>query len=173
MLVLYDTLYRSDRYGETGLDEFLPPLVAQIIGTFPSGASIRTDLQVDHVALTPELMSTIGIIVNELITNSMKYAFPAGGNTRGGAGEAGGFGTGGSRAGTIRLSAAQNGSTLSISYRDDGPGLPEGVDFEHSTGFGLRLVGMLAQQIGGTVRMDKPRGNDVSSGMNCTIEVGL
>jgi len=140
MTMLYDRLYRSENFAEMSIKEFLPSLVSDIVGAFPSVPPVRTDLQVDDVRLSARILANLGIIVNELITNSMKYAFA------------------GRERGLIKVAVRASGATVAIEYGDDGNGLPENVSFEHSTGFGLRLVGMLAEQIGGTVRIDRSEG---------------
>jgi two-component sensor histidine kinase len=140
MMVLYDKLYRSENYGEMRVKDYLPALIDDIARAFPIAVQVGTDVQVDDFQLSAKVLSNIGIIMNELVANSMKYAF-------GGAGK-----------GLISVSAKIEGSTVRFVYGDDGAGLPETIDFEHSTGFGLQLVRLLVQQIGGTIRIDRQHG---------------
>jgi len=140
MMVLYDKLYRSENYGELSVKEYLPALIAEIVGAFPIAVPVVTDIQVDDFTLSAKILSNIGIIMNELVANSMKYAF------------------GGTERGLIHISAAVDGSKVRFVYADDGAGLPHAVDFEHSTGFGLQLVQLLVRQIGGTIRIDREEG---------------
>jgi two-component system, chemotaxis family, CheB/CheR fusion protein len=140
MMVLYDKLYRSENYGELSVKEYLPALIAEIVGAFPIAVPVVTDIQVDDFTLSAKILSNIGIIMNELVANSMKYAF------------------GSTERGLIHISAAVDGSKVRFVYADDGAGLPHTVDFEHSTGFGLQLVQLLVRQIGGTIRIDREEG---------------
>lgn len=151
MMVLYNTLYRSEHFDEVDLADFLYPLVDAIMADFPHAPYVKTELQVEPVILAPGTSSTVGIIVNELICNSMKYAFPA----REGASGA-----------IISLKAARVGPGFRLSYGDNGPGLPDGISLEHSTGFGLKLIGMLVEQMQGSARLESSRG------MACVIDVG-
>jgi len=71
----------------------------------------------------------LGLIVNELITDSLKHAFPEG------------------RDGTIVLALGRAGDSVVLSVSDDGIGLPPGFEPGSATGFGLNLVGILSSQL--------------------------
>ncbi|MBA4417322.1 MAG: hypothetical protein C0392_05365 [Syntrophus sp. (in: bacteria)] len=76
MMVLYDKLYRSENLREMPAADYLIPLVNEIIGTFPTKIEITTEITIDDFVLPVNLLSPLGIIMNELITNIMKHAFP-------------------------------------------------------------------------------------------------
>jgi two-component system, sensor histidine kinase PdtaS len=101
---------------------------------------VRVEKQIDDFTLPVKILSPIGIIVNELITNAMKHAF-AGRND-----------------GIITVTAAMKDKHVTISVKDNGNGLPESVDLATSTGLGLQLTGLLADQIDGTIRIVRERG---------------
>ncbi len=149
MMVLYDKLYRSENYGEMSVKEYLPTLIDEMVGAFPIAVPVGTDIRVDDFTLSAKILSNIGIIMNEFVANSMKYAF------------------GGAERGLIHVFATVEGSNLRFVYGDDGAGLPETIDFEHSTGFGLQLVNVLVRQIGGSIRIDREYGTEY------TIELEL
>ncbi|PKL15299.1 MAG: hypothetical protein CVV49_21560 [Spirochaetae bacterium HGW-Spirochaetae-5] len=90
--------------------------------------------------LNVKTLSPLGIIVNELLTNMMKYAFT------------------GRDSGEIRLSASVMGNLAVVSIQDNGVGMPETMDFKNSTGFGLELVNMLVDQLGGSIRIERGEG---------------
>jgi len=140
MMLLYDRLYHAGGQDRLSVGEFLPPLVQQIAGIFAKASRVRIEVEAEDFDMCARSLSAVGIIINELITNSVKYAFMA------------------EDEGLIRVTAARSGSTATIVYEDNGPGLPDGVDFENSAGFGMQLVGMLAQQAGGTIRMERGGG---------------
>ncbi|MBU0926713.1 MAG: PAS domain-containing protein [Spirochaetes bacterium] len=140
MRVLYDKLYRSERQGEVSLRGYLVSLIAEIVGVFPCAAEVSTDLDIEDVAVDVKPMSTLGIILNELITNSMKYAFAGRGS------------------GTIRVRASVADRVLRLEYRDDGPGLPESVYSGSASGFGMQLIRMLVDQLDGSLRIGSGRG---------------
>ena len=140
MMVLYDKLYRSATRGERSLEAFLPPLVEEIVRIFPTKRPVSTELEIDDLVLEEGLLSTIGIIVNELITNSMKYAFE------------------GRRDNRISVSAAREGDGLALAYRDNGVGLPESMSLESSSGFGMQLISMLVEQLHGHIGIQRGAG---------------
>ena len=140
MMVIYDKLYRSDNFKKGSIKDYLPSLIEEITGNFPGRNKIKTDMQIDDFNLEVNILINIGIIVNELLTNIMKYAF-AGRDT-----------------GTISLTASLNNNHVVITIGDDGTGIPESVDLQNSTGFGLNLVRMITEQIGGIIRIERVKG---------------
>lgn len=140
MGVLYDKLYRTEGIHELSLREYLPALVDEIIANFPGRHIVHVEKQIDDFMLPVKILSPIGIIVNELITNAMKHAFA------------------GRNEGTLTITAAKKDNRVTISIRDNGTGLPESVDIERSGGFGLQLTGLLAKQLQGTMRIERDGG---------------
>jgi two-component sensor histidine kinase len=78
----------------------------------------------------------LGLIMTELVSNSLKHAFPAG------------------RTGTITVGLHDDGASLVMTVRDDGIGLPAIADARTTTSLGIQLVGDLTEQLGGTVTVD-------------------
>ncbi|HPS85577.1 MAG TPA: PAS domain S-box protein [Spirochaetota bacterium] len=140
MLVLYDKLYRSDDFRDLSLKEYLPSLIDEISANFIMIEQVKIEKHIQDFNVDAKTLFPLGIIVNEIITNAMKYAF-----------------TGRDR-GLIAVFASMNDNHVVISIADDGNGIPETVDIEHSTGFGLSLISMLTQQIGGSVRIERMNG---------------
>ncbi len=140
MMVLYDKLYRSEDVTEIPLNRYLPPLVHEIIDIFPAKAAVKIETDVGVITVGAKTASTLGIIINELVTNAMKYA------------------VGDRENALLQLSATERNGAVLIEFGDDGPGLPESVTIENSTGFGMQLVGMLVHQLGGSVRIERQGG---------------
>ncbi|MFA6506750.1 MAG: histidine kinase dimerization/phosphoacceptor domain -containing protein [Treponemataceae bacterium] len=140
MMMLYDKLYRSETHHELSVKAYLPPLVADIIKVFLLTKHIKTVVEVDDFVLSAKILSPLGIILNELITNSMKYAFID------------------RESGTITLTVSKSGYAVTLTYSDDGVGLPEAVTFDDSATFGLLLVKSLTQQLQGTIAIDREKG---------------
>lgn len=143
MALLYDKLYRSENLGELPLRAYLPLLVDQVMAMFPSELEVRAETSVDDTILPAKTLSTIGILVNELITNAMKHAFR------------------GRKGGVIAVGAASAGGLVTISVADDGIGMPEGVDIDSPSGLGLRLASLLANQLGASIRVERGGGTRV------------
>ncbi len=140
MSVLYDKLYRSDNDNMLSVKDYLPSLVHEIVSLFPQKASVKTKYGLDDIALGSKMLSSLGIIINELITNTMKHAF-AGRNEV-----------------IITILASKEGDCVSIIFGDNGCGIPESVTLENSSGFGLQLVGMLVKQMNGSVIIERRQG---------------
>jgi len=140
MSLLYDKLYRSANFNETSVKEYLSSLLDDILGDFPSSQLVRVEKKLQDFCLDAKRLQPLGIIINELITNIMKYAFR------------------GRETGLIVVSASESNGHLSISIQDDGIGMPESVTFESSTGFGLQLVQALTKQLNGTIRIERGNG---------------
>jgi two-component system, sensor histidine kinase PdtaS len=92
------------------------------------------------ILLDVDLAIPCGLIINELVSNSLKYAFRDG------------------REGEIRVGLARDGRNYILTVSDNGPGLPPDVDFLNTPSLGLQLVNMLAGQLEGTVELDCTRG---------------
>jgi PAS domain S-box-containing protein len=146
MMVLYDKLYKSPDFQKISLADYLPALVDEISSNFHNSKSVKIEKQVEDFNLDAKRLQTIGIIINELITNIMKYAF---------IGKNDGLITIGAH---LIKSDIDNQSIVSIEIKDNGNGLPESVDFENSTGFGLKLVWLLVKELNGSISINRQNG---------------
>ena len=140
MSLLYDRVYRSENFREMNMRVFLTEIVGRVKDTFRTEAEVRADLRIEDISLPARTLTPLGIILNELVTNSMKYAFQ------------------GRPEGRITLTALRDGAILRVTYEDDGPGLPASFDLDAPAGFGLQLCGILSGQLGGTLRLERERG---------------
>ncbi len=131
MKILYEKLFRFESYSELSLKLFLPQLLNDIIKTFHTDEPVMMELEIEDIILPPEYLAPLGIITNELISNSFKYGFPHSKEKR------------------ISLFARKNHKLITLVYLDNGTGLPEDFQIEHSPGFGMQLIRMLVQQIKG------------------------
>ena len=140
MMVLYETLFRSDNFNVVSIRRFIPDLLGEVSKLYSPSANIHIQTHLEDILLPPQLLSPLGLILNELLTNTFKYAF---------VGRAGG---------TIRIKVQRVGEQIGLEFADDGVGLPDGVDLSHSSGFGMRLVGMLVKQLDGQATIDLVHG---------------
>jgi two-component sensor histidine kinase len=140
MMQLYDKLYRSEGFTSLPTDDYLSTLLDEIIGSFPNRESVRVEKHLDPIVLDARRMSSLGMVVNELITNMMKYAFV------------------GRDHGLIAVSASLHGKRVRVMVRDDGIGMPDMLDPKRAAGFGLKLVDMLTEQLEGTIHAAQDTG---------------
>ncbi|HOV39530.1 MAG TPA: histidine kinase dimerization/phosphoacceptor domain -containing protein, partial [Spirochaetales bacterium] len=163
MRILYEKLFRSQNLKEVSALSYFSDLVKDVLNIFPGGNRISLRQEVEDVSIHPKQLVPLGIIVNELLSNALKYAFP-----RRKRGEIG-----------IRLSrvspdAPHNGK-IRIEVWDNGVGFPEaslsldGVyraifNGGNSTltqerrGFGIELISVLTEQLEGTCQLESYAG---------------
>lgn len=127
---LYTLLYNTGTIRSVKSDDYLIKVV-QSLDIVPKNVSIHT--QVDRIELLADTAITLGLIVTELITNAVKYAFPK------------------NSAGSIHLSLQNSGNYTTVIVSDNGKGLPEDFSLGKDSSIGLQLVQAMVKQLGGTL----------------------
>ena len=140
MALLYDKIYRSEGLDAVPLQDYITPLIEETTHSFPEQSQIAIETSIEDIPLDVARLFPIGILLNELLSNIQKYAFV--GRTHG----------------LISVSAAMISGRVVMSVADDGIGIPESIDLDNTTGFGLTLVGLLASQLGGEIRIERGAG---------------
>jgi PAS domain S-box-containing protein len=143
MLLLYDKLYKSAGILRLSVADYIPELVDRVTANFALAASIEVRKDIEAFELEAKILQPLGIIVNELLTNAMKYAFV------------------GRRAGSLAVTARAEGGRAVLTVEDDGVGLPDSVSLDRPSGFGLTLVAELSAQIRGRARLERGRGTRI------------
>lgn len=144
MALVHNKLYEKQDVVHVYLKEYINDLAAGIIASNnPEGKKINISVQEDGtMALSLDTSVSIGLILNELITNSCKYAFA------------------GKAEGNINITLEQNNNRFKLHIADDGAGLPEG--YEKKNSMGVRLVKNLARQLGGEASFSSANGTAVT-----------
>ncbi len=140
---VHDRLYRTDKLATVKLDELLRDVGDDLAPTLLTidGAPVTLAIDTEPVEVSVDKAVPLVLVVNELVTNAVKYAFPRG------------------RAGRIWASLRDGGDVVRLTVEDDGTGLPPGFDLAKSTGLGFTLVTGLVNQVGGALAHDaSPRG---------------
>lgn len=128
---VHQRLYTSSRHDSVELAHFLTDIandVETLLDT-ESRVHLELDIEGDDRTLSIDKAVPLALVVSELLTNAVKYAFPRG------------------MSGTIRLSVETSERGVCIVVEDDGVGLPAGFQIASSTGFGMRIVTALSRQI--------------------------
>jgi two-component sensor histidine kinase len=141
MAVLYDKLYRDSGYDQLSIKQYLEALVDKIVTIFPKTTEIKINKNIDDFILDTERLQSLGIIINELLTNIMKYAFC------------------GQEKGEIDISVTLYDKNVKVIISDDGKGIPETIDLKNSTGFGLMLVNALTKKLDGNINIERGGGS--------------
>lgn len=142
MSLVYEKLYQSANLSDVSAGDYIEDLARALLRSHGRGApEISLALDIENVPLPLDTLTPCGLIVNELMTNSLKYAFPGG-------------------RGEIRIGLrAGGGDEITLDFSDDGVGLPKGFDPREARSLGLRLVRNLAtRQLGGKLEVSRDGG---------------
>jgi PAS domain S-box-containing protein len=142
MALIHEILLRSKDIAKIDFAEYIKNISVQIFRLYGAySRKIRLETNVENIMLDVDTAIPCGLIVTELVTNSLKYAF----------GEA--------QEGSIYIEFSSDGAhTLTLLVRDNGSGFPKDVDFQNVESLGLKLVVALAKQLSGTVELDHASG---------------
>ena len=135
MALIHETLYRTRKYSNVDMDVYLNTLVDQIAASYATAKFVRTIVNADDTLLDITRATPCGLIINELVTNSFKYAFP---DTFDCIAER-------RESCTIRISLQKTDGFYLLSVSDNGIGLSPGFDIATTHSLGLKLVNFLAK----------------------------
>ncbi len=145
MALLHESLYQSHNLSQINFPEYIRQLAAHLFHSYGVAAErIHLQTDMDNLSLHLDAAVPCGLIINELVSNSLKYAFPDG------------------REGKIRieLRGLSDGSTRLV-VADNGVGLRADIDWVNTRSLGLRLVRTLAQQLGAQIEVNSDEGMEV------------
>ena len=141
MALIHESLYRSPNLAQVNLAEYIETLCTHVFRSFGvDGAQIKLVTRLEPVALGLEQAVPCGLIVNELLSNALKYAFPSG------------------RTGQITLTLSAPAGQVHLQVADNGVGLPPPMETAPARPPGLGLVSMLAKQLKGEVVVERGEG---------------
>ncbi|RYJ02874.1 MAG: GAF domain-containing protein, partial [Acetobacteraceae bacterium] len=143
MALVHENLYRAGDYARVPMRHHVETLCAQIERAYRGREGrIRLDVSVEPIQLDLDRAISSGLIINELLSNAFKHAFPD------------------DAAGRISITVSQQGGDCVLTVRDDGIGMPAALaaDLDASASLGLQLVGDLVQQLHGRLTLGPPPG---------------
>ncbi|MEQ8190891.1 MAG: histidine kinase dimerization/phosphoacceptor domain -containing protein [Candidatus Eremiobacterota bacterium] len=140
--LVHEKLYQSENFARIDFKRYIYDLSSYLFSSYHIDVNIiKLNIKVRDIYLNINKAIPCGLIINELVTNALKYAFPAG------------------RKGEISIKFHQtNGKKLILEIGDNGAGLPEDINIETSTSLGLKLVVNLAKQIDGDLYIERETG---------------
>ena len=135
MALVHETLYKTHMFDAVDMGMYLETLLDQIAGSFQMTKSVKKVVNAHGVMLDISRATPAGLIINELVTNSYKYAFPES------------FDSMAVRHAppAISISLSKTDGMFELTYRDNGVGLPPGIDLATTQTLGLKLVNFLAK----------------------------
>jgi two-component sensor histidine kinase len=143
MITLYEELFISGHYSEVSMKNYLPLLTERIIANFPNRDIIKLEVKSEEFSLDEKKLSSLGLIINELLTNTMKYAFEGRAN------------------GKIEIALNKNQNKIILTVKDNGNGFVEDIKEIEHPGFGLSLVEALTKQLDGNIAFSNQSGTTV------------
>jgi len=143
MALVHEKLYRSEDIAKIDFTSYLRTIAEELHGSYTTTLnSPHLKIEADDINLGIDHAIPCGLIVNELITNALKYAFPDGGDGN-----------------TIAISLRHSGpNDITLMVTDNGIGIPEAINVEDTTSLGLQLVNVLTKQIHGTCTVSRAGG---------------
>jgi PAS domain S-box-containing protein len=141
MALIHEHLYQGKDLSHINLGNYVRALGSGLFDTYEAANhGIQFDLNIRDIYVDINTSIPLGLISNELITNSLKYAFS------------------GKKDGKISIMATEDPQSLTFIVADNGIGMPEGITLENQMSLGLRLVNSLTRQLHGTVTIDHKDG---------------
>ncbi|MBY0474504.1 MAG: PAS domain S-box protein [Nitrosomonas sp.] len=131
MALIHQILYQSQDFSRVDFSSFIDSLVNNLLVSYtPETSKIKTKIETDEILIPINISIPLGLLLNELCTNAIKYAFP------------------GNRSGTIQINLKHhNSNQLLIRISDNGIGISDDFDIENTPTLGLQLVQLLSEQI--------------------------
>jgi two-component sensor histidine kinase/DNA-binding response OmpR family regulator len=148
MALIHERLYQAKDLARINIEQYVHDLASELFFAYGVSAEqigLVVEINTDGAIMDIEKAVPVGLIINELLTNALKYAFPEG------------------RAGklTVRIEPLP-GDMLKMTVADDGVGLPPGIDVNDPATLGLQLVSTLAEQLRGRLEARSQSGTAFS-----------
>jgi len=141
MALIHEKLYRSGSLAEIDFGDYVDSIIDELLRMFnvaPGAITITTD--VENVLFGVDTAIPCALIINELVSNSLKHAFPDGAT------------------GEVTITLHQINGTYELTVADNGEGLPPNFDFRATDSLGMQLVTALVNQLDGTITLDRTKG---------------
>ncbi len=142
MAIIHEHLYQTSDLAQIDFADHIRNLVSNLLRSYvPEGAAIAIHMELDCAQMGVDAVIPCGLIINELVSNAIKYAFPD------------------HQAGEITVAFHSNAfNHHSLIVRDNGIGFPEELDFRTSKSLGLKIVTALTKQLGGSIELERQHG---------------
>lgn len=143
MAMIHEKLYQSSGLAKIGFRAYIKHLATFLSQSYVIDAErIRIDTQVDDIFLDIDTAIPCGLIINELVTNSLKHAFPN------------------KMEGDINIKLKEESGKYVLSVIDTGIGFPENLDFKSTETLGFQLINNLVMQLDGTAELKRNNGTE-------------
>jgi PAS domain S-box-containing protein len=141
MALLHEKLYKSENFADVPFKDYLSTLCRDLVSAFGASGRIQMDFDLEVIDISIDTAVPCGLIVNELITNAIKHAFPKG------------------RKGRIAVGfRRKDGKFAELKVADDGIGLPAEFNAAKAESLGLKIIHILTDQISGKLHVRSGKG---------------
>jgi PAS domain S-box-containing protein len=139
MAIIHEMLYQTDDFVHIAFQQYATRIVRGLLIAY----GVRSDhigvaIEIEDLLLELDLAIPCGLLINELVSNSLKHAFPGG------------------QTGTITVSLQRGQETFALRVSDTGVGLPAGLDLNHPTTLGFTLIRSWVNQLLGEITLERP-----------------
>jgi two-component sensor histidine kinase len=136
MSLVHEKLYRSESLSQIDFADYTRFLVSQLFSYYHTDTQrVRLELEMGKIMVDINTAVPLGLLMNELISNALRHAFPLG------------------REGTIGISGGEAGDCITLLVGDNGIGIPMELDWRNPTSLGMRLISILIDQLNGTIEL--------------------
>lgn len=142
MSLIHETIYRNSDFSAIDFTEYIRAIASNLVQSYRNpNSQVELVVEMDKVLIGLDQSIPCGLIVNELVSNAMKYAFV------------------GRKKGKLNIQVKEKkGEKIELVIKDDGVGLPETLDAKQSGSLGLTLVNALTEQLDGTLTTKSTKG---------------
>ncbi len=141
MSFIHETLYRTTDFSSINFSEYIRTLSYNLIQSYRlSNCQVEFLPDIDFVEMSIDQAIPCGLIVNELVSNALKYAYKDRDN------------------GKLSIALKEDQGKISLRIADDGVGLPKNFKFEKNDSLGIQLVYSLTEQLDGTIQVESDNG---------------
>ena len=142
MSLIHELLYQTKDFSTIKFSEYIKSIATNLFHSYNQNKNISLDLDLDDIHLDLDMAIPCGLIVNELLTNSLKYAFET------------------EDEGIIRVKLKSKNGFVHLIITDNGKGFPKDIDFRDTASLGMQLVVSLVDQIDGEVILNTEKGSE-------------
>ncbi|MGD0282673.1 MAG: PAS domain S-box protein [Dissulfurispiraceae bacterium] len=143
MALVHEKLYQTKDLSSINFEDYMKSIISEIISLYRINTNaITAEINIENIELDLDAAVPCGLIINELLTNAFKYAFPD------------------NRRGILSINFTKTDGSYTLIIKDNGVGLPEGFDYKQASTLGLQLVDILTGQLGGTLQIKSDKGTE-------------
>jgi PAS domain S-box-containing protein len=138
MAYIHESLYQNKTFTSINFSDYISTLTNNILQSYAASIqSVKLDLNIQKIILNLDTSIPAGLIINELVTNSIKHAFTE------------------SNEGIILINLHTKDNVLFLEVSDNGKGFPKDIDFKNTNSLGLQLVNTLVEQLNGKMELNE------------------